>query len=96
MVIYKRLVQLLKKEHSPNLPVKVRRVSVPFNNDGDCQKKDGYFLIRIERTLEEHEAIETLLHEWAHLLVWDHTQKHTNEWGVAYSKMYRFFINNSE
>ncbi len=39
-----------------------------------------------------HEAIETLLHEWAHALVWTYREvdrvEHRDEWGLAYARIY--------
>ncbi len=89
---FKRFIGLLKKECPPSLPVKVRRVRTPKDVDADCQQKPDHFLIRVDRTLEEHEAIEALVHEWAHALIWEHTREHTNEWGKAYSKVYRILL----
>lgn len=92
METYKRLIKLLKEQCPLPLPVQVRRVVTPNSLDGDCQKKEDHFRIRIDRTLPEHEAIETILHEWAHALIWEHSQMHTNEWGKAYSRVYRVLI----
>jgi hypothetical protein len=89
---FRRFIGLLKKECPPSLPVKVRRVKTSKTLDADCQRKEGYFLIRIDRDLAEHEAIEALVHEWAHTLVWENTREHTNEWGKAYSKVYRILL----
>jgi hypothetical protein len=91
---YKTVVKLLKKECPPKLPVRVRRVKTPKEEDGSCRKKEDHFLIKIDNTLSEHEAVETLIHEWAHALVWDITQEHTNEWGKAYSRVYRVVLKN--
>jgi hypothetical protein len=42
----------------------------------------------------EHEAIETALHEWAHVIAWDlcSADDHCDEWGKAYSRVYRAFL----
>jgi hypothetical protein len=39
--------------------------------DGDCRIVRGKFQIRVSRELNESEAIDVLIHEWAHTLSWD-------------------------
>lgn len=74
-------------------PVQVRRLKLPCHTDGDCELRDNKFRIRVQRSLPEHEAIETLLHEWGHVLAWDKGKDpHGDEWGKAYSKVYRLFL----
>ncbi len=40
--------------------------------------------------------LDTLLHEYAHVLSWFgaefETEEHGSEWGIAYAKLYRTFI----
>ncbi len=93
MQIYRRVIKLLTAKCPPATPVKVRRVRTPKDIDGDCDHRPTYFYVRINRTLSEHEAIDTLLHEWAHALSW-HTSgdDHNVEWGKAYSRVYRIFL----
>jgi hypothetical protein len=96
---YNKLVRRLKKEIPPGFPVSVRRVKMK-KNDGLCTKKGNKFLITIDKALNESSAIDTLVHEWAHALNWNHlhdslTQEefekvaHDASWGVAYAKVYR-------
>ena len=93
MKTYARIVRLLKKMCPVEHPVSVRRVPLSEELDGDCQFRNDCFLIRINRNLEEHEAIETFLHEYAHALAWDVTKDdHSDDWGKAYSRLYRVFL----
>lgn len=93
MRIYRRVVRLLKEKFAPKYPVEVRRVRLPVNLDGDCRFRNDKFHIRINRELPEHEAIETLLHEFAHTHAWDCSyEMHSDEWGKAYSRIYRIFL----
>ncbi len=66
------------------------------DHDGDCtlNRKKGSFLVRIEKSLSETAAIETLLHEVAHCLAWDkdYDEDHGPSWGKAYSVVYRKFL----
>lgn len=93
MKTYNQIVRLLKKLCPVDQSVNVRRVPLPDDLDGDCQLKNGKFLIRINKNLPEHEAIETFLHEYAHAHAWDETKDdHSDEWGKAYSRLYRVFL----
>jgi len=91
---YKKVVNFLKKAFPLPQPVSVRRLFISDNLDGDCQFKNNSFLIRINKSLPEHEAIECLIHEYAHALSWDKctNDEHCNEWGKAYSRIYRMFL----
>jgi predicted SprT family Zn-dependent metalloprotease len=66
---------------------------MPKHLDGDCCFKNDHFLIRIDRELEEHEAIEAFLHELAHAHAWERCKdSHNDEWGKSYSRVYRAFL----
>lgn len=75
-----------------------------MQDDGDCSKSDDRFMIRINKRLNECEAIDTLMHEWGHARAWNHLHDSMNDeefmekshdaaWGVAYSEVYRVFEN---
>ncbi len=77
-----------------NLNVKIHRIKIKNGLDGECKlKKDGSYLIHIDKTLEEAYAIDVLLHEVAHVISLgkDKESPHGSNWGVAYSKVYREF-----
>lgn len=98
---YRKLVRVLKKRCPVAYPVSVRRVHLQ-EFDGDCSKVKGRFFIRIDKSLPEVGAIDTLLHEWAHARAWNHLYDnlswdefeavaHDATWGVAYSEVYRIY-----
>jgi hypothetical protein len=91
---YPKVVRYLKKTFPPNCPVSVRRLRLSEHLDGDCQFRGDRFVIRINRLLPEHEAIEVALHEWAHVMAWWRcsVDDHCDEWGRAYSRVYRAFL----
>lgn len=73
----------------------IRRIRMPKDLDGDCgfNRAKSTFLVRIEKSLSENAAIETLLHEVAHCLAWDKDKEdHGPNWGKAYSIVYRKFL----
>lgn len=98
---YKHLVSTLKKKCPTAYPVSVRRTKLN-NLDGDCSLGNKKFFIRINKDICEASAIETLLHEWAHAIAWNHLhdsmdwvefekRSHDASWGVAYSEVYRIY-----
>ena len=51
----------------------------------------GRFVIRIRRDQSHTMRIDSLLHEWAHVLTWFGLDEddHAEEWGLAHSRIYR-------
>jgi hypothetical protein len=94
MQYYRQVVRLLKEKCPADMPVKVRRVKVPDDRFGDCGQMDDHYIIRICRNLKEEQAIDILIHEWAHAISWEkcNSEDHCNEWGKAYSRVYRIFV----
>lgn len=93
---------ILKKKCPPAYPITVRRAKITEKLDGDCSLHKKRFYIRINKDLREALAIETLLHEWAHAIAWNHLHDsmdwtefeekvHDASWGVAYSQVYRVY-----
>lgn len=91
---YRSVVARMRRRFPTAYPLSVRRTKLTDGLDGYCQlTKDGKFLIKINKQLEEHEAIETFLHELAHACAWDSSKDdHCDEWGKAYSRIYRVFL----
>lgn len=54
-------------------PVVVRASVLTPDTLGCCHRTDERFIIRLAGTLNEQQAVETLLHEWAHALAWNHS-----------------------
>jgi len=90
---YKTL-RFLKKNLPFQHSVYIRRIKLRENHDGDCMFRGEKFWIRIEKGLPEYYAIEVLLHEMAHVLAWgkDKNNVHGENWGKAYSQVYRKFL----
>jgi hypothetical protein len=83
--------------------VKIRVEKFGGEREGECGECCRYpgnktLYIKINRICTQEEANETLLHEWAHILVWPPTAKkeklakekyveHTPKWGIAFAKI---------
>lgn len=53
-------------------PVVVRTSWLADGTLGECVRRPEKFVIRLSHELNEHMAIETLCHEWAHALAWNY------------------------
>ena len=68
---FRRVVEQLKLHLPPSRPVIVLAGKQLSKKDGDCGVVCGKFQIRVSRDLNESQAIDVLLHEWAHALSWE-------------------------
>lgn len=74
----------LREECPAGMRVVVRTTrSLPGNILGECQRFYMCFVIRLNWSLGEHEAVETLIHEWAHALAWNFSHDNLSRPGVA-------------
>jgi hypothetical protein len=71
--IFQAVLQGLRKLVPTAFPVTVRRAAVRAGVLGTCHRSDDRFVIRLATWLDQEQAIETLLHEWAHALAWSHS-----------------------
>ncbi|NDD52516.1 hypothetical protein EBZ39_01330 [bacterium] len=103
---YRRLLKLLKQKCPPGYPVSVRRAAICKKLEGRCWKHGKKFFIQIDKALDEHRAIDVLLHEWAHARAWNclldgatddesfNKLAHDASWGVAYAAAYAVYEQN--
>jgi len=66
-----RVVEQLKIQLPSTRPVVVLAGRQFSTKHGDCGLIDYRFRIRVSRELNESQAVDVLLHEWAHALSWD-------------------------
>ena len=63
---------------------------------GYTNHKYGIFYVKIHGNQSLALRVETLIHEWAHVLSWfgaeTHLDDHSAEWGLAYARIYRTFV----
>lgn len=93
-VLFCELRDLLKRSYPASLRVSVLRCKVPKDRCGDCIRKTGYFRIRVSSECTSQEALDTLIHEWAHAIAWDEwieTGTHGKQWAEAYARAYQAY-----
>lgn len=94
------------REIAPTVaPVRVRRRVMSGNDMGNTSAifdDDGiriqHFCITVDSRLSWEATWGTLIHEWAHAVVWKEGQDvhdHGPDWGIEYARIYRLFIEGS-
>jgi len=86
-----RAMKFLKSVSLSKYPIKVRRTEIKENASGFCIKKDGYFLILIDKNLSEEHSIDILLHEIAHADSWAEGYNHGLDWAIAFRRLYNLW-----
>ena len=85
---WKDTIYWLRDNFPSNTVVRCSRIK----NWGGIEYKKGKFYIKINCNVPYSFRFESLLHEWAHALVWcDVEWAHTDQWGISYAKIYRTF-----
>lgn len=96
---FEKTLKLLKKKLPAPFPVRIKYVET-LEKRGEFGTAelvdDKKFVITIDKTTCEDIAIDTLMHEWAHILSWTvgnnwkkWQEEHGPEFGVAYSRVYQ-------
>lgn len=76
------------KEEAPTRRRTVIRL-VPMKDDGSTSLSDrGLITVCISSYLPVHRQLDTLVHEWGHVLEFDKHGNHGREWGIGQSKAY--------
>jgi hypothetical protein len=90
--MFHKAMNLMKNSSTSKLPIKVRRVPLK-DLDGCCEKRKSYFLVKINKDLQENHSIDVLIHEIAHVDSWTNNEDdiHGERWGIAYSRLYRIW-----
>jgi len=90
---FREVADYFKACNLVDAPISIRRVKIREGLDGLCEKKKDKFIIKINQNLSENYSIDVLIHEFAHILAWDKdSDMHGPNWGRAYSKVYRLFL----
>lgn len=76
-------------------PLNIRRSRLREGPEGVCEDHDDKFVIKVSQELPENHSIDVLIHELAHAIAWEKdVDFHGMNWGKAYSKVYRIFLEN--
>lgn len=90
-----RTIVWMKREFPGQRPVTVESCKVDKEFLGSAELAGGRFKIEIGNKLCIRVKLEVLIHEWAHIISWfgaGHVEDHPDDWGLAYAKIYRAFI----
>lgn len=81
---FQQTLEALREECPAGMRVVVRTTrSLPRNILGECERFCRCFVIRLNWRLGENEAVETLVHEWAHALAWNYSHDNLSRQGTA-------------
>ena len=92
---FRRMVKSLNLLAAPTdgLMVQVRLMEkMPNDTMADCSKHDGYYRIRIMKSIAvwcPEAAYLLLSHEWAHIMSWDSRSPHGAVWGIEMARCWR-------
>jgi len=90
---FREVANFFKNSNLVEETLSIRRLKLRDSLDGLCEKVDDKFIIKVNANLPENYSIDVLIHEVAHALAWDKdTNLHGPQWGKAYSKAYRMFL----
>ena len=70
-VVFKRVLAGLRRYCPAAMPVAVRTSWLSSDTLGRCARRKARFVITLNADMNEHDAVETLVHEWAHALSWN-------------------------
>ena len=90
-----RTIVWLKRTFPPQKPAFVKTCKTDKDLLGFAQLTGTYFKVEIQRNLNFQIKMEVLIHEWAHVISWfgaGHEEDHPDDWGLAFAKIYREFL----
>ena len=107
---FNRAVRWLRKNHAPKcgLPVYIRTKKKLVIRHEACWGSQEFFpgkkwVITLDRSQSESHAIETLIHEFSHVLQDEvepssdsPIEHHSDQWGIFYARLYRGFYDGYE
>ena len=91
---WRSTIAWLHRNFPADSPISIKSVSM--KEHGYTQPETGYYQIKVNKKKSFSLRIDTLLHEWAHCLTWlgaeTDIEDHGAEWGIAYARLYRTFL----
>lgn len=101
--LWQYLIQQLKKNFSPGVPVQVKTSRLK-GISAECEAiiqlgRMTKIIIRVDPRQDWKLKFDALMHEWAHAMEWSANwhegrpqKEHGETWGVWYSKIYRHLL----
>lgn len=95
---FSALVDVLGEECGLNADVSLQVLSIDdYLGLTWWDEERGHYRIQIEGAQQMSAILDSLIHEWAHAMVWDASQRpgdqgHGPLWGVAYARCYRVML----
>lgn len=90
----------LRSAHPTPLPVRVRQRPMYDKNGratfGCTWRGSSHFGIHIHTVPPETCQLDTLLHEWAHVLTWREKLHHSAKWAAKYAELVRWVAGEAE
>jgi hypothetical protein len=71
--VFRKVVAGLREHCPAAYPVVVRTAWLAREILGECIRRRHRFVIRLNNQMDQAQAIETTLHEWAHALAWNYS-----------------------
>ncbi len=68
---FRRVLAHLRDTCPPAKPVIVRASNLPSTTLGECIGRPSRFVVLVNHFLTEQNAVDVLIHEWAHALSWN-------------------------
>ena len=69
---FQHTVNYLRSLCATPMPVRLRFVRLPNNKLGQCKRNKNHFVIELNSAMGQFQAIDVLVHEWAHALSWNY------------------------
>lgn len=89
--LYYRVVHFFKKKFH-NIDISILKCRIPNDLEGECSYENGKYIIRINKNLNDSEAVNCLLHELSHIkTILEQKDPHGSAFGMAYSKIYKLY-----
>ena len=96
---YQQVLNWLQERFPVKYKVRLRIEDLGRSEQGHAVRsgRNG-FILRIHRTLPRWLALDTLLHEYAHVMTWPEAMPtkghtiHSDEWALAFARVYRLYV----
>ncbi len=91
---WRRRLRWIRDKFPPPRPVRVVLRKGLDEQGWTCLTKGNKFVVEVGSNLPYWAKVDTLMHEWAHVLTWlgNDSRHHGEEWGLNYARIYQAFL----